>query len=423
MDLPVITHPEQDFNKLKNKSVSIVAFLDTVRPRTDDTYTIRLRVIFQRFPKYYTTKLNASKSDWYKISAHRPKGDLREQKIIIHELLRKALTIIYELDSFSFDEFEKRYTTKHQQRNDVFAMYKEYIDELQKDGRVGNKTVYEYSLKSLMDFVSKIKLPFTKVTPRFLANYERYMLSLGKSETTIAMYLRCLRFLCKNAIRNGQMKNEQYPFGKYRYQLPQPGNIKKALRLGDIGKIYHYQPEDGSPEHYYRDLWLFSYFCNGINMKDIGLLKYKDIEGEHIYYRRSKTSHTNRKSKPIDVILSEEVKAIIEKWGNKPNYPENYIFPVLIDGLSAEQIQARIKQVTKQTNKYIKRIAEKVGITDNVSTYTARHSYATVLKRSGVNISFISEALGHTNLKTTESYLDSFEDDQKKEAAKNLTAW
>jgi integrase len=71
-------------------------------------------------------------------------------------------------------------------------------------------------------------------------------------------------------------------------------------------------------------------------------------------------------------------------------------------------------------NKYIKRIAKNVGIKENISTYSARHSFATVLKRSGINLSFISEALGHSNMKTTESYLDSFEDDTRKANAMKL---
>ena len=65
---------------------------------------------------------------------------------------------------------------------------------------------------------------------------------------------------------------------------------------------------------------------------------------------------------------------------------------------------------------------EYIGV-EPMTSWLPRHSFATVLKRSGVNVTFISDALGHTNIKTTENYLDSFEDEQKKEIAKKLTAW
>ena len=72
-------------------------------------------------------------------------------------------------------------------------------------------------------------------------------------------------------------------------------------------------------------------------------------------------------------------------------------------------------------NKYIGQIAEKIGITHKITSYTARHSFATVLKRSGASIEFISESLGHSNLQTTENYLADFEIEEKRKWAKELT--
>ena len=74
---------------------------------------------------------------------------------------------------------------------------------------------------------------------------------------------------------------------------------------------------------------------------------------------------------------------------------------------------AKIKQATKTINKYCKRIGEELEIETKITTYTARHSFATVLKRAGAPIEFISESLGHKDLKTTENYLDSFENETR----------
>jgi len=72
-------------------------------------------------------------------------------------------------------------------------------------------------------------------------------------------------------------------------------------------------------------------------------------------------------------------------------------------------------------NKYIRKVAGKLELKADVTTYTARHSFATILKRAGANTSFISEALGHSDLPTTEAYLGSFGIDQKKAMAAHLT--
>ncbi|MCD4737485.1 MAG: tyrosine-type recombinase/integrase [Bacteroidales bacterium] len=88
--------------------------------------------------------------------------------------------------------------------------------------------------------------------------------------------------------------------------------------------------------------------------------------------------------------------------------------------MTGEQQYARIRQRVKDINKYVDRIAKGVGITKKVTMYTARHSFSTILKRSGASIEYISESLGHSNIKTTENYLDSFEDEVKREYANRL---
>ncbi len=100
---------------------------------------------------------------------------------------------------------------------------------------------------------------------------------------------------------------------------------------------------------------------------------------------------------------------------------EDYLFPILPTAVTPEKQFKLIKQFTKMVNDYIKKIAEHVGITKPVTTYYARHSFATILRRSGASTEFIGESLGHTSSKTTASYLDSFENETKKEWSMVLT--
>ncbi|HEV8084344.1 MAG TPA: tyrosine-type recombinase/integrase [Chitinophagaceae bacterium] len=82
-----------------------------------------------------------------------------------------------------------------------------------------------------------------------------------------------------------------------------------------------------------------------------------------------------------------------------------------------------MKEFTRDVNNGIKLITVDTSIESRVTTYSARHSFSTVLKRSGASLEFISEALGHTDVKTTESYLGSFENEMKKEFSNSLLAF
>jgi integrase len=135
---------------------------------------------------------------------------------------------------------------------------------------------------------------------------------------------------------------------------------------------------------------------------------------------RAKTEHTAKVKKEIAAIVSPEMKAIIDRWGNPDKKPGNHIFPFLTGKEDPTQETVVIADIVKRTNKKLKVIGEAIGV-EHLSTYSARHSFATVLKRSGSNIAFISESLGHADIKTTENYLDSFEKSERLKAAANLT--
>lgn len=159
------------------------------------------------------------------------------------------------------------------------------------------------------------------------------------------------------------------------------------------------------------------YLCNGIDTADLVKLKYKNIHNGEICFMRQKTERTNKTIKEICVPITPEMEAIIKRWGNEP-LPDNLIFPYLEGVDDPIKRKYLTKDLTRRINKC--RIGQALGI-ENITTYTARHSFATVLKRSGVNISYISESLGHSDLKTTEDYLASFEKEERQKNSRLLT--
>jgi integrase len=215
------------------------------------------------------------------------------------------------------------------------------------------------------------------------------------------------------------IKEAQYPFGKGKYEIPIGNGRKMALTLQQIKQIISFTDGTEATEHY-RNLWFFSYLCNGINVNDLLKLKFSNIDNDEIHFYRSKTLHTSKEKKEIDALLTSEMKQIIERWGNPDKSPDNYIFPFLVGYNTPMEQKKRIQDVTRRINKHLKIIGDRLEI-PSISTYTARHSYASVLKRSGANIAYISESLGHSNLKTTENYLASFEKEERIKNAAFLT--
>ncbi len=132
---------------------------------------------------------------------------------------------------------------------------------------------------------------------------------------------------------------------------------------------------------------------------------------------------TQKNNKPICIIINEDIQRIIDEYGTIPKISKNYILDFLRIDISAMQERIIIQNVTRKVNKYIKRIAKELEIDKNISSYTARHSFATILKNAGVSPSFIGESLGHSSLKTTEGYLGSFETDQRKDNIDKLKDW
>jgi integrase/recombinase XerD len=305
---------------------------------------------------------------------------------------------------------------KRKIQNSIVSEYYSKIDKLEEEGRPGTASAYRCAINSITSFTSK-DLRFSDITPDWLAKYERHMIDEGRTMTTVGMYLRSLRAIMNEG--RTFITPAQYPFGKGKYEIKTGSGRKMALTLFQIGEVLKH-PLLTDIEKRCRDLWFFSYLTNGINFSDMLRLKYKDIAGGEIHFYRQKTKRTTKEQKEISATLLPQMQEIINKWGNSDRKPDNYIFPFLKHGLDPKTEKMIIQNVIRLVNKKMDAISKALNY-DTISTYTARHSYATVLKRSGANIAFISESLGHSDLRTTENYLASFEQEERAKNALKLT--
>ncbi|HPI31348.1 MAG TPA: site-specific integrase [Bacteroidales bacterium] len=391
--------------------------LDTRRANKDNKYPVKLRITYQRIRKYYGIDIQLSKDDWGRVHGEKPREEFRNLRRDMDKIVKDANDLIKTMEHFSFVQFEKDFF-KLGLKTDVLASMEDYAKVLEKDGRIGTAISYRCAKNSLSVFQPTLK--YSEITPEFLKRYERWMLTNDKSATTVGFYLRSLRTLVNIALQEGVITPQQYPFGKTRYQIPKGQNIKKALTLTEIRQIIDYEAVPNSNKDKARDFWLLSYYCNGANITDICRWKYSNLKNNKLVFHRAKTEFTSRNPKPIEVVVTQPVKQIINKWGNRKKTSENYIFPILVPGISPKEEKKIIARFIHLINDNMDGIADTLKINKNLTTYVARHTFSTILKRSGAPISYISESLGHMDMHTTENYLDSFENDQKQKFANLL---
>ena len=331
-------------------------------------------------------------------------------------IIRKHVENLASKEEFSFDILNARLGRNSQVT--VNAAFSSKIKQLFVNDRPGSYLNYKYTLQIIENFAGK-EIPFSAVTPEWLERFEHFLLSSGKSYTSISIYCRTLRCILNQARNDGFLSDHQYPFGIGKYEIPKGNSRKMALTLEQIKQVVRYT--DGKTEtEEFRDLWFFSYLCNGINFMDLLLLKYSNIVDGEICFVRAKTSRTAKTKREIRAIITPEMQQIIDRWGNPSHHPDTCIFKYLTGDESPFEKKRVVKNITKRCNHKLKQIATALHI-ERLSTYTARHSYATVLKRSGANIAYISESLGHSNLSVTEAYLDRFEIEERIKNARLLT--
>jgi integrase len=406
---------------------------------------MRLRVYSNRDEKtrYFTTEFKLTEEEFNEAwMALKPKAAFKSLRLRLQALDSKANEVAEKIIPFDFEKFEKSFFRESATSGDAVYFYKQAIDSMISNHQYGTTSSYELSLKSFQDFITDTTgkrvcfirreegavkfgpdhLPFTLITSDWLMRYEKHMiLSKGKSKTTVSMYLRTLKAIFNTAIDAGEVTHESYPFGRKRYTIPAVKNIKKALDINQLRGIHNATTSTPEQEKA-RDFFLFSYACNGMNIKDIALLKWEAIQDDRLIFYRAKTASTTKSDqKPTEVILTPLANEIIKKHGKPSSSPKDYVFNILSHDLPPEKQYHAVKNFTRFINQHLKKLAISAGITDKISTYFARHSFATNAREIGMPLHIIKDSLGHNKITTTENYLKSLPDNNHREWMNKLT--
>lgn len=371
-------------------------------------FHIRLQGSFyvtgKRVRKWFPTEVYLTAAEFKKVMSANPGRKLEDAQSRLFTQLEKAKEIIRESPFIDADTFEAQFLHTGNFDSPLSAL-ESYASTLLKEGRVGTSKMYVLTKNSLEAFAG-IHINFGTITPAWLARYEKWMIDRGGSITTVGIYLRNLRKVYNDAIARHKIPAEMYPFGKGKYVIPTGKGRKRALTEVQKDTLLAFRHIDASMQKAV-DFWVFSYYSYGMNFADICQLRYGDIQGDSIVFTRQKTIRTERERSYIEIPLVDRTREIIAKYGN-PHHVDNYVFPVLRDGLTPAQIDERVHDFIADTNKALKVVSEQLGL-PQITTYWARHTFATIAYKKGAGLEFIQEALGHADLKTTQAYIKSFD--------------
>lgn len=381
-------------------------------------HPIMLRIIKDRKSKYISLGYSCNKEFWDSEKCKYKKNfpNSKNLNFLFKKREVKAEGIILKFEdedkSYSLEEFEKAFRGIRRSTT-VFKYFDERIERLINSGKIGNSRVYKDTKRVISKYRNGKDLQFSDIDYRFLKKLEEYQFANGNSGNTISVYMRTLRSLYNQAIKEGYCKDSDYPFKNYNISELEVDTLKRAISIDDMRKIIDHEIEPCSILFNEKNYFLFSFYNMGMNFIDIALLKWENITNGRIEYARSKTS------KRYTIKLLPQTEEILNHYKNN-SHKSNYVFPILNSGIDEGQIQSRIKNARGRFNEKLKLLAKEVGIDTNLTSYVARHSWASILRRNGISTSIISDGLRHGSLKTTEIYLDSFINPELDEANEGI---
>lgn len=396
--------------------LNIRILLDKRRVKSNSTYPLVMRIVYNRVPINVTTGYSVEEKDWDEKrerikSSSKIYGNINLLNNLIHKKRTRAYDLMTKFEDegklsvLTLSDIRKKLLGKEDDKakNNVFSFIEYIIEDLTKAKRVGNAGVYRGLLQKLKSISQKKKLRFEDVNFKFLKRMETLHYSKDNGAGGLSVYLRTLRAVYNRAIKAGIVHESTYPFKDYSIKNGVPNRRSlsedefKSFRVCDLVKYPHLEKV--------RELYLASYYLRGINWMDMALLKANNIQGgfERISYLRQKT-----RGRRFSIKLNEPVKKIILTYLG-PSYQDNdYIFPILKLSDQESQHFSIIENKRKRLNKNLKKIAKICDIPD-FTIYSARHTYAMALKRHGAPTNIIQDSLGHTTEEMTQNYLDSFE--------------
>ena len=285
------------------------------------------------------------------------------------------------------------YTSKSICRRTISKVF--YAEIIKRRGMVSSSTVENEltAYRSFLMFAGK-DVTTDSLKPDFFLRYERWLKDKGICPNTSACYMRSLRAVSNRLGLDGNALFKDVKTTKDRAE-------KKADSIKTIKIITKAELPRHSFLSLARDAFIFSIMAMGIPFIDLAFLRKSDIKDGFIIYYRRKTG------KRVAVKIEPCMTEIINRH-NDDKSP--YLFPLLTE-TDPRKAERQYKNLIGRYNRTLKRLSRICGLKKKVTSYTARHTWATIANQKGIGLGCISKALAHTSLVTTQNYLKEIDDE------------
>lgn len=396
---------------------------------------VTLRVTKDRKRKYIKTGLFATPEQWNEtndrfITDKKIVPKYKEYNAKLSEIETRVNAVFRDFEiegiDWTLNQFEDAFVG-HNSKGNVKDYFNTLITTLKETGHIGNSTCYSRTLHMLELFDSKFdKKVFSEIDIKYVKAFNVYLQKRECKGNTRKYYFKALRAVLNKAIQDKEASESTYPFGKGGFNVAalEEETAKRYLPYEDMNKLKHTQVKSSAQE-LARRLFLFSYYCYGISFIDAALLTKNNIirynGGNYIVYKRNKTKEA-KKVKPIQIKITPEIQELMDWFATNTILVEDYLLPIVsIPGYKGEQLYNHIRSRFGRNNKNLANLAQTLGITDmKLTSYVSRHTMAMTLQDNQVPREVISQILGHSDLATTNTYLDSFSSSVIDEAVKVL---
>ena len=369
--------------------------------------TLFIQVIHQRVVRQVSTKYKLYPKEWdaAKQSVVFPKDTfpIRSQYLQdVQEALQRDAARL-QLIILSLDHSRKTYQARDvverflkKEPSDDFQQFAErIIDQKKEEGHLSIAAKYRSSLNSLNRYLEGRQLAFDDITSSQMLNYETYLKKQGLCSNTTSFYMRNLRAIYNQAVKQG-LTPQNHPFSTVYTGIAK--TVKRAVNAKEFQQIKSVTLPPNSFAALSRDIVLFSFYTCGMSLIDIVHLKKTDLQGDFLSYCRQKTGQR------ITIRWEPCMQRLVDKYKNEGS---PYLIPIITcpGEDEARQYQNQIHLI----NYHLKKLGEELGLSSKLTSYVARHSWASIAKSQDVPVAAISEAMGHTTERTTRIYLKSFE--------------
>lgn len=406
-------------------------------------YAIRLRVCKERQRRYFTLKIFADEEYWdadnecfvilKNVKDKKQKEENEKRKQYNYLLSNYRIQAQEIIDNFrrehvdwTLNQFADAFLNKAKQGK-VKAYMENHISVLRDTGHDGNANCYAATLKMLEHYDSKFdKKIFSEIDIKFVNGFDIFLQKRGCKGNTRKYYFKALRSILNKAIQEKEATEKTYPFGKGGFQIAKldEETEKRYLPVEYLNKIRNTRSEKSQRE-YARKLFLLSYYCYGISFIDMAYLRKSNISkfnnGEYIVYKRYKIQH-QKNVKSIKIKITSEIQNLLDSLKADNPIVDDFLLPIVsISGYTGEKLYKHVRYRYRKYNDYLRELAKEFEITEmKLTTYVSRHTMAMMLQRNNVAREQISQMLGHADMKTTNTYLDSFDTSTIDEAAEAL---